>query len=180
MLTKDLGKIISEIVNDRVVSIPTDTVYGLSCNISKDAVAKVIDLKKRDSNKGFIIISHNYKHLLKYADTTKLSAKQIDKICSKQPQPTTWIVPGKKGIQWLTGGKTTIAIRLVTTDIITYICQNTNGAIISTSANISEEDFINNAKSINKTFDNIYILEAEVKSSQPSRIIDIISGQQYR
>lgn len=89
-------------------------------------------------------------------------------------------MPGKKDIQWLTGGKTTIAIRLVTVDIVTYICQNINDAIISTSANISGDDFINNTKSINKTFDNIYILETEVKSSQPSKIIDIISGQRYR
>lgn len=180
MLTKDLDKIINEIIKDNVVSIPTDTVYGLSCNISKDAVAKVINLKKRDSSKGFIIISHDHKHLLKYADTTKLSNEQIDKISSKQAQPTTWIVPGKKDIQWLTGGKTTIAIRLVTTEIVTYICQSINDAIISTSANISGEDFINDAKSITKTFDNIYVLETEVRSSQPSRIIDIISGQQYR
>lgn len=179
MLTKDLDKIISEIIKDNVVSIPTDTVYGLSCNISKDAVAKVINLK-RDSSKGFIIISHNYEHLLKYADTTKISNQQINKISSKQTQPTTWIVPGKKDIQWLTGGKTTIAIRLVTTEIVTYICENINDAIISTSANISGEDFINDAKSITKTFDNIYVLETEVRSSQPSRIIDIISEQQYR
>ncbi|EKM84832.1 telomere recombination family protein [Francisella tularensis] len=46
MLTKDLNKIIGEITEDNVVSIPTDTVYGLSCNISKAAVAKVINLKK--------------------------------------------------------------------------------------------------------------------------------------
>ncbi|MDE4946915.1 Sua5/YciO/YrdC/YwlC family protein, partial [Francisella tularensis subsp. holarctica] len=96
-----------------------------------------------------------------------------------QAQPTTWIVPGKKDIQWLTGGQTTIAIRLVTTEIVTYISENINDAIISTSANISGEDFINNAKSISKTFDNIYVLETEFWFSQPSRIIDIISGQQY-
>ncbi|ORU72228.1 Sua5/YciO/YrdC/YwlC family protein, partial [Francisella tularensis] len=53
MLTKDLNKIIGKITEDNVVSIPTDTVYGLSCNISKAAVAKVINLKKRDSSKGF-------------------------------------------------------------------------------------------------------------------------------
>lgn len=46
MLTKDLNKIIGEITEDNVVSIPTDTVYGLSCGISKAAVAKVINLKK--------------------------------------------------------------------------------------------------------------------------------------
>lgn len=51
MLTKDLNKIISEIIKDNVVSIPTDTVYGLSCNISKAAVAKVINLKKETQAK---------------------------------------------------------------------------------------------------------------------------------
>ncbi|MEY8767480.1 L-threonylcarbamoyladenylate synthase [Francisella philomiragia] len=180
MLTKDLDKIISEITSNQVVSIPTDTVYGLSCNISKNAIEKIINLKKRASSKGFIIISHNYKHLLEYVDTTKLSNEQIDKICSKQPRPTTWIVPGKIDIQWLTGGKTTIAIRLVTTDIITNICSKINNAIISTSANISGQDFINDSHSINEIFNSIYILETEVKSSQPSTIIDIITGDRYR
>ncbi|MEY8766912.1 MULTISPECIES: L-threonylcarbamoyladenylate synthase [Francisella] len=180
MLTKDLNEIISKISDNQAVSIPTDTVYGLSCRISKDAVAKIISLKKRDSSKGFIIISHNYKHLLKYTNTAVLSAQQIKEICSVQEQPTTWIVPGKESIQWLAGGKPTIAIRLVTTDIITNICTKIDDAIISTSANISGQDFINNSHSINKTFNNIYILEREVNSSQPSRIIDIITRDRYR
>ncbi|MDE4980234.1 Sua5/YciO/YrdC/YwlC family protein, partial [Francisella tularensis subsp. holarctica] len=63
-----MNKIIGKITEDNVVSIPTDPVYGLSCNISKAALAKVINLKKRDSSKGFIRISHDHKHLLKYAD----------------------------------------------------------------------------------------------------------------
>lgn len=52
MLTKDLNKIISEITNDQVVSLPTDTVYGLSCNISENAVEKIINLKKETQAKG--------------------------------------------------------------------------------------------------------------------------------
>lgn len=52
MLTKDLNKIISEITNDQVVSLPTDTVYGLSCNISEHAVEKIINLKKETQAKG--------------------------------------------------------------------------------------------------------------------------------
>jgi L-threonylcarbamoyladenylate synthase len=180
MLTKDLNKIIHELANDNIVSIPTDTVYGLSCKISKAPIDKVIDLKKRDSSKGFIIISHDYNHLLEYADISKLSSQQIQQICSIQDKPTTWIVPGKKEIQWLTGGKPTIAIRLVNTDIVKNICSKLNSAIISTSANISGEEFINNAKNINDKFPNIYALEANIKDSTPSNIIDIITAQKIR
>ncbi|API85979.1 L-threonylcarbamoyladenylate synthase [Francisella uliginis] len=180
MLTDNIQVINTELRNNKVVSIPTDTVYGLSCKLSKDAVKKVINLKKRDSSKGFIIISHNYKHLLRYVDIAQLTTNQIEKISTKQNTPTTWIVPGKDSIQWLTGGKPTIAIRLVNTVIISQICSNINDAIISTSANISGHNFINNAENITKTFPDIYVLKTQAKASQPSRIIDIITNQRLR
>ncbi|MED7788964.1 Sua5/YciO/YrdC/YwlC family protein [Francisella sp. 19X1-34] len=180
MLTDNIQVINIELKNNKVVSIPTDTVYGLSCKLSKDAVNKVIDLKKRNSSKGFIIISHDYKHLMKYVDIALLTAEQIEKIATKQDSPTTWIVPGKKSIQWLTGGKPTIAIRLVDTDIVNQVCSNIDDAIISTSANISGYDFINNAKNISSTFPEIYVLETQTKASQPSKIIDILTGQRIR
>lgn len=180
MLTDNIQTINTELKNNNVVSVPTDTVYGLSCKLSKDAVNKVINLKKRDSGKGFIIISHDHKHLLKYIDTTRLTKEQARKISTKQDTPTTWIVPGKDSIQWLTGGKPTVAIRLVDTAIISQICSNIDDAIISTSANISGHEFINNAENISKTFPEIYVLKTNVKASQPSRIIDIITDQRIR
>ena len=180
MLTNDISLITDELISGNIVSIPTDTVYGLSCNISEDAVAKVINLKRRDSSKGFIIISHDCNHLLQYVDTAKLSNEQIHRLCSKHKQPITWIAPAKKDIQWLTGGKPTVAVRLVSTDTIKKICSELGRPIISTSANISGEEFINNPNSINNTFKEICVLETQVNSSQPSRIIDIITDKQIR
>lgn len=180
MLTRDINTIISELENNQVVSIPTDTVYGLSCNISEDAVTKVINLKKRDSSKGFIVISHDCDHLLQYVDTAKLSTEQINRLCSKHKQPTTWIAPAKKDIQWLTGGKPTVAVRLVDTDTIKNICSKLGRPIISTSANISGEEFINSPNSIDDIFKEIFVLETQVNTSQPSRIIDIITDIQIR
>ncbi|ASG67242.1 translation factor Sua5 [Francisella halioticida] len=180
MLTDNIQIINAELKNNKVVSIPTDTVYGLSCILSKNAINRVINLKKRDSSKGFIIISHNYKHLLKYVDTSKLTKEQIEKISTKQDTPTTWIIPSRGSIQWLTGGKPTIAIRLVDTAIVKEICSNLDDAIISTSANISNYGFINSAANISKTFPNIYVLKTHAKTSQPSKIIDIITNQRVR
>lgn len=47
MLTDNIQIINAELKDNKVVSIPTDTVYGLSCKLSKGAVNKVINLKKR-------------------------------------------------------------------------------------------------------------------------------------
>lgn len=182
MITTSIDIIINSIVDNEIVSIPTDTVYGLSCIINKTAVDKLIDLKQRDSSKGFIIISHDVEHLLKYTDTSRLSNKQILKLKALQSQPTTWIVPAKDDIQWLTGNKPTIAIRLVQTTEIQKICSSLdNSVIISTSANISGQTFINNAQSISKVFSDIMVFDNKLETqATPSRILNISTGEKIR
>ena len=43
-----------------VFAYPAEAVYGLGCNINnKDAIKKILKIKKRDVSKGLIIISDN-------------------------------------------------------------------------------------------------------------------------
>lgn len=181
MLTKDIHKIIRDIKSDNIVIIPSDTVYGLSCAISRQAVEKLILIKKRDISKGFIIISSNAEHLLQYIDTDKLKTDQIDTICSYQNSPTTWIVPARDNIQWLTGERDSLAVRLVDNQQVRYICENINKAIISTSANISGNDITNDLQIINMIFSDINILESVKNVNiQHSQIINIVTGARIR
>ena len=181
MITTAINSIIKSLANDGIVSIPTDTVYGLSCGINKMAVNKLINLKQRDSSKGFIIISHDIEHLLQYVDISLFSDEQIIKLKTPQPQPTTWIAPAVEDIQWLTGGKLTVAIRLVQTTEIQEICSSLNNAIISTSANISGQTFINNALAISAIFSDIMVLDNNMETkTNPSKIINISTGEKIR
>ena len=181
MITKAISLIIKSLANDDVVSIPTDTVYGLSCRINETAVHKLINLKQRDSSKGFIIISHKIEHLLRYIDTSLLSDEQISKLKIPQSQPTTWIAPAVEDIKWLTGGKPTIAIRLVQTTEIQEVSSSLNSATISTSANISGQTFINNALAISKVFSDIMVLDNNIETkANPSKIINISTGERIR
>ena len=182
MITKDIKKIINSLVKQEIVSIPTDTVYGLSCIINKVAVQNLIKLKQRDCSKGFIIISANPKYLLNYVDTSKLDSQHIDKLVSKTTEPTTWIVPAKENIKWLTGGRDTVAVRLVQTSILKTITNTLKDVIISTSANISGFEPCRDIKDINKTFPKIQILEYtdNSKSPRPSRIINLLNERQIR
>ena len=181
MITTTISSIIKSLASDDIVSIPTDTVYGLSCSINEVAVNKLINLKQRDSSKGFIIISHKVEHLLKYVDTSLLSDEQLLKLKTPQSQPTTWIVPAMQDIQWLTGGKQTIAIRLAQTSKIQEVCSSLDSAIISTSANISGQTFINNAKAINGVFSDIIVFDNKLETkATPSTIINISTGEKIR
>lgn len=181
MITTAINTIIKSLASDDIVSIPTDTVYGLSCKINQIAVNKLINLKQRDSSKGFIIISHKTEHLLRYVETSLLSDAQITKLQTPQSQPTTWIAPAVEDIQWLTGGKPTVAIRLAQTTEIQEICSSLDSAIISTSANISGEVFINNALAISKVFNDIMVFDNKFKTkATPSTILNISTGEKIR
>ena len=180
MITKRINNLIDNIINNEVVCIPTDTIYGLSCTIDKNSIKKLIKLKQRDPSKSFIIVSHNPKHLLKYVDESKLSKEQLGIISTKQESPTTWIVPANEKAKVIIKDKDTVAIRLVDTQVITEICSKLNDAIISTSANISGEDYINDLEQINKDFPSLLILQSQILHSNPSKIFDIITNTRIR
>ena len=181
VITTAIDSIIKSLVNDDIVSIPTDTVYGLSCRINQLAVNKLINLKQRNSSKGFIIISHKIEHLLRYIDTSLLSDEQIIKLKTPQSKPTTWIAPAVKDIQWLTGGKPTVAIRLAQTTDIQEVCSSLDSAIISTSANISGQTFINNALAISEIFSSIMVFDNKFETkATPSTILNISTGEKIR
>jgi len=162
------------------VSVPTDTVYGLSCAIDEMAVKKLIDIKKRDTSKGFIIISSNINHLLKYINLLELDQSHVEKILEKTNEPTTWIAPAINSIKWLTGGQSTIAIRLVKSEAINHITESLNNAIISTSANISGTATLLNISDIDSVFPHIYILKSDAISSKPSKIINLLTNHKMR
>ena len=181
MITSKIDIIISDLSSHKVVSIPTDTVYGLSCAINRSSIAKLMQLKNRDTSKGFIIISSDIKHLLQYVSINKLSHEHLQQLSTIQSIPTTWIAPARDNIKWLTGNRETIAVRLVSHDIIKTICNTLDSAIISTSANISGKETINNPKHIEKIFKFVNILDTKMqKNNMQSTIINIITGDIIR
>ena len=62
---KELANILK---NDGVVSVPTDTVYGLCCKInSKESFDKLVEVKNRPANKSFPIVCLNENQIEKIA-----------------------------------------------------------------------------------------------------------------
>ena len=88
---------LSEILkNDGVISVPTDTVYGLCCKInSKKAYEKLLDIKERPINKAFPIMCLNEEQIREIG----IVDKKIEKIISAfMPGPITLILNKRKYI----------------------------------------------------------------------------------
>ena len=58
-----------------VVSLPTDTIQGLSCLPLNTSLQRLAKLKQRSSKKGFILISNNIHHFEAYVNDLNLLKK---------------------------------------------------------------------------------------------------------
>ncbi|MFC2145178.1 L-threonylcarbamoyladenylate synthase, partial [Actinomycetota bacterium] len=135
-----LKKISELLINGKVGVLPTATIYGLSCVCyDEDAVKKIYSIKKRKSGTPFIVLISSISQLGILAGeindpVRKLIAKYWD---VKKPYPLTLILSKNESINsFITGGRSTIAIRMAGLKTIRDIIDQT-GPIVSTSATLS-------------------------------------------
>lgn len=112
MITKDIIKAQQKLINDDLIALPTETVYGLAGNAySETALKKIFDLKKRPQYNPLIV------HI-KSADYLPQVAKNISPIAQKLadyfwPGPLTLVLEKQPIIPDLvTAGKKTVAVRV--------------------------------------------------------------------
>lgn len=135
-----LEKISDLLISGKVGVVPTATIYGLSCVYdNEDAVKKIYSIKKRKSGTPFIILISSISQLGTLAceindPVKKLIRKYWD---TKKPYPLTLIlVKNKSTGSFITGGRSTIAIRMAGLRAIRDIIDRV-GPIVSTSATLS-------------------------------------------
>ena len=116
-----------------LILYPTDTVWGIGCDATIDsAIKKVFKLKQRSDSKALISIVSSYDQLKKLIHVNKEIYFE---------KPTTVIYNNIKGISKLAiSADGTAAVRIVNDDFCQQLLSRFNKPIISTSANISEED----------------------------------------
>ena len=125
----------------KVVVLPFDTVYGLSCDFeNKKALKKLFEIKNRPSKKQISIAVSDINMAKIYANINK----EKEQILSKYfPGKYTVVFPKKYA-----RNNSGIAIRIPSSEFIIQMCKIFNKAIVSTSANISGNSPINQIKEI--------------------------------
>lgn len=169
-----------------VIAYPTEAVYGIGCdpeNIS--AVKNLLVLKKRDKEKGLILVAANFSQLKPYLKPIEKDIE--DKILKSWHDSTaaiTWLIPAKETTSdHLKGQFDTLAVRVSHHPIVKELCEKFDGAIVSTSANISKQEAARTAKQIKPIFGNKIdlIIEGDTDlNAQPSEIRDAISNKIIR
>ena len=135
---KEIAKIVKVLQNGGLIIYPTDTVYGLGCDITNtkalEKIAKIKGVKLEKAN--FSFICNDLSHLSDYV-------KQIDtatfKILKRAlPGPYTFVLPGSNSLPKVFKKRKTIGIRIPDNNIARKIVEVLGNPIVSTS--IYDED----------------------------------------
>ena len=168
-----------------VIAYPTEAVFGLGCDPGNgEAVHRILQMKRRPVAKGLILIAANIEQLEPYVDFQRLDAKVLATIKASWPGPNTWLIPAKqKTPKWLRGNHNTLAVRVTAHPIAKGLCEAANSALVSTSANLSNQPPATSGKQCRFIFRQQlnHIVAGEVDHhAKPSSIRDAVSGELIR
>lgn len=119
-----------------VVAYPTEAVYGLGCSPwNKQAIEKLLLLKRRPVSKGLIVVASNIGQLHSLVNFDKVES--IGPILETWPGHVTWVLPASRETPgWLTGENPDLAVRVSAHPVIRALC-DICGPLVSTSANLT-------------------------------------------
>ena len=137
---KAIRKVVEVLKKGGLIIYPTDTVYGLGCDITNvkalERVAKIKGVKLERSN--FSFICHDLSNLSDYV--TQIETPIFKLLKRNLPGPYTFILPGASTLPHPFKKKKTVGIRIPDNSIALGIVEALGNPIVSTS--IHDEDEI--------------------------------------
>jgi tRNA threonylcarbamoyl adenosine modification protein (Sua5/YciO/YrdC/YwlC family) len=169
-----IKRIVQILKDGGVIAYPTDTIYGIGCNIfNKEGIERIYKIKRRWKNKPLSFICADLSNISQYAIVPNY-AYRIMKRCL--PGPYTFILEASSLTpRKILGKRKTIGIRLPNHKLCLSIVKELGHPIISTSANISEEEELNTPDDIEDKLGHSLdlIIDGGPLISTPSTIIDL-------
>ncbi len=176
MMNNEINTCVNVLKQGGLILYPTDTVWGIGCDaLNAEAVAKIFMLKQREDSKALICLVADDRMLKKYIKKIPEVAYDILEVSE---EPITIIYDDPQNLaENLIGSDNTIAIRIPNDDFCFQLLRRFNGAIVSTSANISgvptPKSFKEISPDILKGVDYVVNLHREKINTKPSSIIKL-------
>ena len=134
-----IEEVVSTLKQGGLIIFPTDTVYGLGCDLKNNkALERVAMLKGVKLEKAtFSFIFNNLSHLSDYVKQLNSTTFKILK--RTLPGPYTFILPGSNTLPKVFKKKKTVGIRIPDNNIVRSIVETLGNPIVSTSIKDDDE-----------------------------------------
>ncbi|MGM0636398.1 MAG: L-threonylcarbamoyladenylate synthase [Bacteroidota bacterium] len=163
---KAIQKVVKTLKNGGLVIYPTDTVYGLGCDINNnqalEKIARIKGIKLEKAN--FSFICEDLSNLSEYV--AQINSKTFKILKRNLPGPYTFILPGNNNLPSVFKKKKTVGIRVPENRIAQTIVNQLGNPIISTSIR-DEDDVIE------------YTTDPELIAEKWDKLVDIVIDGGY-
>jgi len=170
-----IKQIVESLKQGGVIIYPTDTVYGLGCDIlQQKAVEKICRIKNVDPKKAQLsFICNSLSHL---SDYTKPLSNPVYRLLKEYlPGPYTFILPASKMVpKILQNTKDTIGLRIPANNIAMAIIEELGRPILSASLPGELVEDYTDPEVMYENFGNLveFVINGGVGGTVPSTIID--------
>lgn len=178
---KEIKRIVDALRDGALIIYPTDTVYGLGCDITNNgALEKIAQLRGVKLEKAnFSFICENLSNLSDYV-------RQIDtqtfKILKRNlPGPYTFILPGNNNLPAVFRKKKTVGIRIPDNNICRALVAGLGNPIVSTSIRDEDEvlEYTTDPELILEKWDKHVdiVIDGGYGDNMPSTVIDLTTPE---
>jgi len=173
-----IEQVVDVLTNGGVIAYPTDTYYGIGCDIlNKKAIERVYQIKQRPKSKPFSFICADLKHISDYAKVSNYAYKTMRRLL---PGPYTFILEGSKLVPkiMLTKRKTA-GIRVPENAICLELVKTLGNPVISTSVEAPDGSFHFDASLIHDHYKGRLdlVVDGGPVPARPSSVISLIDDE---
>ncbi|WP_300462415.1 L-threonylcarbamoyladenylate synthase [Desulfobacula sp.] len=170
-----IERVVDIIQKGGIIAYPTDTVYGIGCDImNKRAIEKIYSIKQRDKNKPFSFICPDLKDISKYAKVSNFAYRNMKRLL---PGPYTFVLTGSKLVpKMMLTKRKTAGIRVPNNAIALALASTLGHPIISTSATHPDGKVFEDPSLLHDYFINIIdvVIDGGPVPGAPSSVVSLI------
>lgn len=161
-----------------IIVYPTDTVYGLGCNLfNKKGIEKIYDIKKRNKKQPLSFICADLKDISRYARVSDYAYKTMRRLL---PGPYTFILEASRLVPKIIMPKRqTTGIRVPDNPICLALVRELGGPIISTSVKNDGGEILNDPYLIQEKFGRLVdlIIDGGTLMQEQSSVISLVEDR---
>jgi tRNA threonylcarbamoyl adenosine modification protein (Sua5/YciO/YrdC/YwlC family) len=178
---KAIQQVVEVLKKGGIIIYPTDTVYGMGCDISNskaiEKICKIKGIKPEKAN--FSFVCYDLSHI---SDYSKPIDNETYRVLKKAlPGPFTFIFNASKNVpKLLSSNKKTVGIRVPNSTIARSIVHQLGNPIVSTSIHDEDEimEYSTDPELIHEKFEELVdlVIDGGYGDNQPSTIVDCSEG----
>jgi tRNA threonylcarbamoyl adenosine modification protein (Sua5/YciO/YrdC/YwlC family) len=173
-----VARVADTLRNEGVIVYPTDTVYGLGCDInSKKALDRVRRIKKMDQKRPLTFVFADLKQIATYAQVSDFAYRILRRYL---PGPYTFVLKATKLVPRIVLTKRNeVGIRIPDNTICHALVEEMGNPILSSSIRLPDDQLMNDPREIDDLYKNQVdlVVDGGVFFPQPSSVVSLLNDE---